>query len=56
MSYDLYKREKTWIAKKRAKAVSDEELLHCIGLWSNKKKADVMKKEKLTSKEYDKKT
>lgn len=42
-------------SEKRAKAVSDEELLHCVGLWSNKKKADVMKKEKLTNKEYDKK-
>ena len=50
-----YSKEKAWIAKKRAMGVSDEQLLNGVGLWSNKKKEDEMKRRNLSSKEYDKK-
>lgn len=50
-----FSKERTWIAKKRAMGVSDEQLLNGVGLWSNKKKEDEMKRRNLSSKEYDKK-
>ncbi len=49
-----YKREKAWIWKKINDGVKPEVLRDCVGVFSNKKKEDVMKKKNLSSKQYEK--
>lgn len=45
--YEKYKREIAWIRKKLAAGVSKQELLNCVGIFSNKKKEKVMQKKYL---------
>lgn len=49
-----FKREKAWIYSKINNGVSQKELFNSVGIFSDKKKEDVMKKKNLSSKQYDK--
>ena len=42
MARDNFYRERAWIKSKYAKGVSKNELLSCVGVFSNKKKSRVM--------------
>ena len=46
------KRAEAWVNKKLRSGVPKEELLHCVGAFSNKKKQRVMAEKRLTEKEY----
>jgi hypothetical protein len=50
-----YKKERTWIRKKLYREnVSQKELLHTVGMFSNKNKKKVMAEKGISSAEYDK--
>ena len=46
------KRAEKWVNKKLRSGVSKAELLHCVGVFSNKKKQKVMAEKKLTERQY----
>ena len=46
------KRAEAWVNKKLRQGVSKNELLHCVGAFSNKKKQKVMAEKKLTERQY----
>ena len=46
------KRAENWVNKKLRSGVPKEELLHCVGAFSNKKKQKVMAEKKLTERQY----
>ena len=48
-----YKREIAWIRKKLAAGVSKQELLNCVGIFSNKKKEKVMQEKNINQKQYE---
>ena len=48
-----YSKEKAWINKKLAAGVSKQELLNCVGVFSNKKKDRVKREKKLNDKQYE---
>lgn len=47
-------KEKKWIKKMLNKGYTQNQLMKNVGLFSNKKKQDVMKIKRISSKEYDK--
>jgi len=49
-----YKKEYAWIRYKYSQGVTKEKLRDCVGVFSNKKKNQVMQQKNLSSKEYDK--
>lgn len=51
---DQYKQARAWIHKKLRSGVSQSELMNCVGVFSNKKKSQVMNEKQLSSKQYDK--
>ena len=44
---------KAWVHKKLKQGVPKKELLYCVGVFSNKEKAKVMKQKNLSSKQYE---
>lgn len=48
-----YKREIAWIRKKLSSGVSKQELIYCVGVFSNKKKERVMQEKNLNQKQYE---
>ena len=54
MSKVKYKRERAWIFKKVNNGVNQEELRESVGIFSNRKKKQVMAQKKLSEKQYKK--
>ena len=54
MARDNFYRERAWIRSKYSKGVSKNELLNCVGVFSNKSKSRVMSEKGLSEKEYTK--
>ena len=49
-----YRKERNWIKRKlRTEKLTQEQLLHTVGIFSNKKKERVMKEKNINSKQYD---
>ena len=46
------KNAEKWVNKKLRSGVSKDELLHCVGTFSNKKKQKVMAEKKLNERQY----
>ena len=46
------KKAEAWVNKKLRQGVSKQELLHCVGSFSNKKKQKVMAEKRLTERQY----
>lgn len=49
-----YKNERAWIRKKLNNGTSQNELLNCVGIFSNKKKEKIMQQKNLTNQQYKK--
>ena len=43
---------KNWVERKLRSGVPKNELLHCVGVFSNKKKQKVMAEKRLTERQY----
>ena len=50
--YEKYKREIAWVRKKLAAGVSKQELLNCVGIFTNKKKEKIMQEKNINQKQY----
>ena len=46
-------KERVWIRKKIESGVNPNDLKNCVGIFSDKKKKDVMNKKNLSSKQYE---